>query len=429
MTLLPVLEPGELKRKWSSRLLELGEVEERVREILQQVKEQGQEAVKRFTLELDGVDLDECGFKVKKGEIASAYEAVSPALLEALREAKENIFQYHLKEKQVSWMETDKKGNVLGQIHLPLKRVGIYAPGGTAPYPSSVLMTGVPALVAGVRELVLATPPAKDGTLNPLLLVAAAELGIKEIYKMGGAQAIAALAYGTQEVKPVEKIAGPGNIYVTIAKREVFGVVDIDMLAGPSEIVVVADASAQPRWVAADLLSQAEHDPLAGAVLITPEESLALRTAEEVERQLNTLPRKKIALKSLENYGAAVVVKDVEEALDLANELAPEHLELCLAEPWRWLGRVENAGAVFLGHYSSEPVGDYWAGPSHVLPTGGTARFSSPMSVATFTKRMSLIYTSPQYLQEVGKKIALLARAEGLEAHARAIEARFKGGK
>jgi len=427
--LLPVLEPGELKRKWSSRLLELGEVEERVREILQQVKEQGQEAVKRFTLELDGVDLDECGFKVKKGEIASAYEAVSPALLEALREAKENIFQYHLKEKQVSWMETDKKGNVLGQIHLPLKRVGIYAPGGTAPYPSSVLMTGVPALVAGVRELVLATPPAKDGTLNPLLLVAAAELGIKEIYKMGGAQAIAALAYGTQEVKPVEKIAGPGNIYVTIAKREVFGVVDIDMLAGPSEIVVVADASAQPRWVAADLLSQAEHDPLAGAVLITPEESLALRTAEEVERQLNTLPRKKIALKSLENYGAAVVVKDVEEALDLANELAPEHLELCLAEPWRWLGRVENAGAVFLGHYSSEPVGDYWAGPSHVLPTGGTARFSSPMSVATFTKRMSLIYTSPQYLQEVGKKIALLARAEGLEAHARAIEARFKGGK
>jgi len=427
--LLPVLEPGELKRKWSSRLLELGEVEERVREILQQVKEQGQEAVKRFTLELDGVDLDECGFKVKKGEIASAYEAVSPALLEALREAKENIFQYHLKEKQVSWMETDKKGNVWGQIHLPLKRVGIYAPGGTAPYPSSVLMTGVPALVAGVRELVLATPPAKDGTLNPLLLVAAAELGIKEIYKMGGAQAIAALAYGTQEVKPVEKIAGPGNIYVTIAKREVFGVVDIDMLAGPSEIVVVADASAQPRWVAADLLSQAEHDPLAGAVLITPEESLALRTAEEVERQLNTLPRKEIALKSLENYGAAVVVKDVEEALDLANELAPEHLELCLAEPWRWLGRVENAGAVFLGHYSSEPVGDYWAGPSHVLPTGGTARFSSPVSVATFTKRMSLIYTSPQYLQEVGEKIALLARAEGLEAHARAIEARFKGGK
>jgi len=427
--LLPVLEPGELKRKWSSRLLDLGEVEERVREILQQVKEQGQEAVKRFTLELDGVDLDECGFKVKKGEIASAYEAVSPALLEALREAKENIFQYHLKEKQVSWMETDKKGNVLGQIHLPLKRVGIYAPGGTAPYPSSVLMTGVPALVAGVRELVLATPPAKDGTLNPLLLVAAAELGIKEIYKMGGAQAIAALAYGTQEVKPVEKIAGPGNIYVTIAKREVFGVVDIDMLAGPSEIVVVADASAQPRWVAADLLSQAEHDPLAGAVLITPEESLALRTAEEVERQLNTLPRKEIALKSLENYGAAVVVKDVEEALDLANELAPEHLELCLAEPWRWLGRVENAGAVFLGHYSSEPVGDYWAGPSHVLPTGGTARFSSPVSVATFTKRMSLIYTSPQYLQEVGEKIALLARAEGLEAHARAIEARFKGGK
>lgn len=426
--MLPVLEGEEVRRRWAGRLLAQIDVAARVRDIITAVRAEGQAAVERYTRELDGVDLKKVGFRVTAGEIKAAYEAVTPELREAIQKARDNIAAYHRRELRGSWMEADASGTILGQICRPLKRVGLYVPGGTAAYPSSVLMTAVPARVAGVEEIALATPPRRDGTLPPLLLVAAAEAGVREIYKMGGAQAVAALAYGTEAVAPVDKIAGPGNIYVTLAKKEVYGAVDIDMLAGPSEIVVIADAYARPDWVAADLLSQAEHDTLAGAVLITPEAGLARAVVEEVARQLETLPRREIAARSLANYGAAVVVPHLEAALELANALAPEHLELYVTEPWSWLGRVENAGAIFLGPYSSEPLGDYWAGPSHVLPTGGTARFYSPLSVATFMKKSSLIAAGPAYLKAAGSLIQTLARAEGLEGHARAIELRLEEG-
>ncbi|KYH31984.1 histidinol dehydrogenase [Neomoorella mulderi] len=426
--MLPVLEGEEVRRRWAGRLLAQEEIATKVRAIIADVRAGGQVAVERYTRELDGVDLKKAGFRVTAGEIKAAYEAVTPELREAIQKARDNIAAYHRRELRGSWMEADAGGTILGQICRPLKRVGLYVPGGTAAYPSSVLMTAVPARVAGVEEIALATPPRRDGTLPPLLLVAAAEAGVREIYKMGGAQAVAALAYGTEEVAPVDKIAGPGNIYVTLAKKEVYGAVDIDMLAGPSEIVVIADAGARPDWVAADLLSQAEHDALAGAVLITPEAGLARAVVEEVARQLETLPRREIAARSLANYGACVVVPHLEAALDLANALAPEHLELYVADPWSWLGRVENAGAIFLGPYSSEPLGDYWAGPSHVLPTGGTARFYSPLSVTTFMKKISLIAAGPAYLKAAGSLIQALARAEGLEGHARAIELRLEEG-
>ncbi|CEP67579.1 Histidinol dehydrogenase, monofunctional [Moorella glycerini] len=426
--MLPVLEGEEVRRRWAGRLLAQIDVAARVRDIITAVRAEGQAAVERYTRELDGVDLKKAGFRVTAGEIEAAYEAVTPELREAIQKARDNIAAYHRRELRGSWMEADAGGTILGQICRPLKRVGLYVPGGTAAYPSSVLMTAVPARVAGVEEIALATPPRRDGTLPPLLLVAAAEAGVKEIYKMGGAQAVAALAYGTEAVAPVDKIAGPGNIYVTLAKKEVYGAVDIDMLAGPSEIVVIADAYARPDWVAADLLSQAEHDALAGAVLITPEPGLARAVVEEVARQLETLPRREIAARSLAKYGACVVVPHLEAALDLANALAPEHLELYVSDPWSWLGRVENAGAIFLGPYSSEPLGDYWAGPSHVLPTGGTARFYSPLSVATFMKKSSLIAAGPAYLKAAGSLIQALARAEGLEGHARAIELRLEEG-
>ncbi|OIQ11168.1 histidinol dehydrogenase [Neomoorella thermoacetica] len=422
--MLPLIDGKEVKRRWSGRLLAREGVAARVREIIAAVKREGQAGVERYTLELDGVDLKEAGFRVTREEIGAAYRVISPDLLEALRIARDNIATYHRRQPRGSWMETAADGTILGQICRPLGRVGLYVPGGTAAYPSSVLMTAVPARVAGVREIALATPPRRDGTLPPLLLVAAAEAGVEEIYKMGGAQAVAALAYGTEKVAPVDKIAGPGNIYVTLAKKEVYGQVDIDMLAGPSEIVVIADGKARPDWVAADLLSQAEHDALAGAVLITPDAGLARAVGEEVTRQLEALPRREIASRSLADYGAAVVVTGLDAALDLANSLAPEHLELYVSDPWSWLGRVENAGAIFLGPYSSEPLGDYLAGPSHVLPTGGTARFYSPLSVDTFLKKSSLIACNRAGFQAVGGYIQALARAEGLEGHARAIELR-----
>ncbi|MDN5344723.1 MAG: histidinol dehydrogenase [Clostridia bacterium] len=426
--MLPILKGAEVRQRWAGRLLAQEGAAARVREITAAVQREGQAAVERYTRELDGVDLREAGFRVTREERERACQAVPTDLVQAIYKARDNIEAYHRRELKGSWLDTDKTGTILGQVCRPLKRVGLYVPGGTAAYPSSVLMTAVPARVAGVAEIALATPPRRDGSINPLLLVAASVAGVSEIYKMGGAQAIAALAFGTEAVAPVDKIAGPGNIYVTLAKKEVYGVVDIDMLAGPSEIVVIADSQARPEWVAADLLSQAEHDALAGAVLITPEEGLAHAVSEAVERQLATLPRREIAARSLASYGAAVVVTDMEAALDLANALAPEHLELYMAEPWAWLGRVENAGAIFLGPYSSEPLGDYLAGPSHVLPTGGTARFYSPLSVATFMKRSSLIAASPAYFQAVGGFIQDLARAEGLEAHARAVALRLGEG-
>lgn len=399
-------------------------LEERVRGILAQVKAEGDEALFALTQELDGVDLRKVGLRVTEEEIRKAYEQVEDGFLQALRQAKDNIYAYHFKQKRTSWLDAKEDGSILGQLLLPLERVGIYVPGGTAAYPSSVLMNALPAVVAGVKEIVMVSPPRKDGSLLPEVLVAAAEVGVTEIYKVGGAQAIAALAFGTKEIPAVDKITGPGNIYVTLAKKQVYGTVDIDMLAGPSEILVLADDSARAEELAADLLSQAEHDPLASPILVSTDRNLLEDTVAEVEKQLKELPRQEIARAAWENNGAAILVKDLEEGIALANLIAPEHLELVLRDPYNWLGKVRNAGAVFLGRFSPEPVGDYFAGPNHVLPTGGTARFYSPLNVDTFMKKISLISYSEKALQRDGQQIAELARKEGLEAHARAVEVR-----
>lgn len=402
------------------------ELEQRVSNILARVREEGDEALYQVTEMYDKVNLRDSGLRVSPAETEQAYTQVDEAFLRTVRQAKANILSYHEKQKRSSWFDAKEDGSVLGQLILPLKRVGIYVPGGTAAYPSSVLMNALPAVVAGVEEIVMVSPPRSDGTLLPEVLVAAAEAGVTEIYKVGGAQAIAALAYGTQSIAHVDKITGPGNIYVTLAKKQVFGTVDIDMLAGPSEILVLADGTARPEELAADLLSQAEHDRLASAILVSPDQELLEKTVQEVERQLADLPRVEIARTAWENYGAAILVRDLEEGLALANQIAPEHFELVVAEPFRWLGRVRNAGAVFLGRFSPEPVGDYFAGPNHVLPTGGTARFYSPLNVDTFMKKVSVINYSEEALNRDADAIAHFARREGLEAHARAVEARKK---
>ncbi|NLI90672.1 MAG: histidinol dehydrogenase [Peptococcaceae bacterium] len=399
-------------------------LESRVAEIIQKVKQGGNEALLSFTANFDGVDLSKAGLQVTQEEIENAYKLVDSQFLQAIRQAKQNVRKYHEKQKRVSWMESSEDGTILGQIIRPLQRVGIYVPGGTAAYPSSVLMNALPAAVAGVEEIVMVSPPLKDGTLLPEVLVAAAECGVTEIYKIGGAQAIAALAYGTETIAPVDKITGPGNIYVTLAKKQVYGTVDIDMLAGPSEILVLADESENPEELAADLLSQAEHDKLASAILVSPCRELLEKTVLEVERQLELLPRAEIARASWDTYGAAILVSDLQEGMDLANRIAPEHFELVVREPFSWLGRVKNAGAVFLGRNTPEPVGDYFAGPNHVLPTGGTARFYSVLDVDAFVKKISVINYSDQALQRDADQIMHLARREGLEAHARAIEVR-----
>lgn len=399
-------------------------LEQNVAEILSRVKAEGDSALYALTEKFDGVNLRSSGLQVGEEELSKAYTLVDEKFLEAIRQAKENIATYHEKQKRSSWFDPKEDGSVLGQLLLPLKRVGIYVPGGTAAYPSSVLMNAVPAVVAGVEEIVMVSPPRKDGTLLPEVLVAAAEAGVTEIYKVGGAQAIAALAFGTEEIAPVDKITGPGNIYVTLAKKQAFGIVDIDMLAGPSEILILADESAKADELAADLLSQAEHDRLASSILVSPDRGLLEETVAEVERQLKGLPRQEIARASWETYGAAILVKNLEEGMTLANQIAPEHFELVVKEPYSWLGKVRNAGAVFLGRFSPEPVGDYFAGPNHVLPTGGTARFYSPLNVDTFMKKVSVISYSEKALQRDGEYIAHLARKEGLEAHARAVEVR-----
>ncbi|MFT9849540.1 histidinol dehydrogenase [Aneurinibacillus sp. REN35] len=394
-----------------------------VLEILQAVKKEGDAAVLRFTEQFDRIQLD--SMRVTEGEFRQAFEELDPTVLAAIREAAANIRDYHSRQMRQSWMTTRESGTMLGQLIRPLQRVGLYVPGGTAAYPSSVLMNAIPAQVAGVEEIVMVTPPGKDGKVNPGVLAAADELGVSEVYKVGGAQAIAALTYGTETIKPVDKIVGPGNIYVALAKREVFGLVDIDMVAGPSEIVVLADQTANPVYVAADLLSQAEHDMLASAVLVTTCRELAQAVQQEVEAQLASLPRRDIAEASVRNHGAICIVEDMAEALDVVNRLAPEHLEVMVEDPMAYLGQIKNAGAIFLGAYSSEPVGDYFAGPNHVLPTNGTARFSSPLNVDDFLKKSSLISYSLQDLLAHGDKIVALARQEGLEAHARAIAVRL----
>ncbi|EHQ87839.1 histidinol dehydrogenase [Desulfosporosinus youngiae] len=402
-------------------------LEQRVTEILKRVQEDGEEAIYQLTEEFDHVNLRQSGLRVTDEEIQEAYQEVSEDFLQALRTAKANILRYHEKQKRTSWLEPDADGSLLGQLLLPLKRVGIYVPGGTASYPSSVLMNALPAVVAGVKEIVMVSPPGMDGTLLPEVLVAAAEAGVSEVYKVGGAQGIAALAYGTETIVQVDKITGPGNIYVTLAKKQVFGTVDIDMLAGPSEILILVDESGDPEELAADLLSQAEHDRLASAILVSPSQELLEQTMVAVERQLADLPRAEIARASWETYGAAILVSDLQEGMDLANQIAPEHFELVVQDPYSWLGQVRNVGAVFLGRYSPEPVGDYFAGPNHVLPTGGSARFYSPLNVDMFMKKVSVIGYSEAALKRDARQIALLARSEGLEAHARAVEVRFRG--
>ncbi|AHF10508.1 MULTISPECIES: histidinol dehydrogenase [Dehalobacter] len=401
-------------------------LEEKVAGILQKIREQGDEALYDLTAAFDGVDLKGSGLRVTDQEIWEAYKKVDDVYLEAISQAMNNVRTYHEKQKRVSWFDIAEDGSILGQIIRPLQRVGIYVPGGTAAYPSSVLMNALPAAVAGVEEIVMVSPPLKDGSLLPEVLVAAAECGVKEIYKVGGAQAVAALAFGTATIAPVDKITGPGNIFVTLAKKMVYGTVDIDMLAGPSEILILADESAAPEELAADLLSQAEHDRLASAILISPYSDLLEKTVIEVERQLEALPRAEIARASWDTYGAAILVEDLEEGINLVNRIAPEHFELVVQDPFAWLGKVKNAGAVFLGRYTPEPVGDYFAGPNHILPTGGTARFYSVLSVDTFVKRISVINYSEEALQRDAAQIAYLARKEGLEAHARAIEVRQK---
>ncbi|UED75624.1 histidinol dehydrogenase [Brevibacillus sp. DP1.3A] len=400
------------------------EQQEVVKAILTSVRQQGDEALRYYTERFDRVLLQ--NFRVSEGEFTEASELVSPLVKTVLIEAAENIRAFHERQVRQSWFTTKESGTLLGQLIRPLQRVGLYVPGGTAAYPSSVLMNAIPAKIAGVPEVVITTPPGADGKINPAILVAAQIAGVTEIYKVGGAQAIAALTYGTEQIKAVDKIVGPGNIFVALAKREVFGLVSIDMVAGPSEIAVIADETANSRYVAADLLSQAEHDPMSAAILVTTSQSLAEQVSQEVERQLADLPRKSIAEAAIRDYGAILLVDDLEEGFAVINRIAPEHLEIMVAEPFEHLGKVENAGAIFLGPYSSEPVGDYFAGTNHVIPTNGTARFSSPLSVDDFIKKSSVVSYSKRDLRDNGHKIVALAEQEGLSGHGRAILSRLR---
>ncbi|MCD5325318.1 MULTISPECIES: histidinol dehydrogenase [Pontibacillus] len=393
-----------------------------VRTILSDVKKQKDQAVLSYTKQLDGADLS--SLAVSEEEFQEARSQLDSEDIAILEEACANIRAFHLKQVRNSWFDTDEDGTILGQKITPLDAVGVYVPGGTAAYPSSVFMNVMPAIVAGVERIVMVSPPSEEGTLPAGVLVAAEIAGVKEIYKAGGAQAVAALAYGTESIQPVDKIVGPGNVYVALAKREVFGDVDIDMIAGPSEIVVLADDTARAEDIAADLLSQAEHDARSSSVLVTSSKTLADEVSLEVERQLATLPRKAIAEASVKDYGGIVVCDNLAQAIDAVNRLGPEHLEIQTEDPFMLLGKIKHAGAIFLGRFSSEPIGDYFAGPNHVLPTSGTARFSSPLNVDDFVKKSSVIYYSKTSYEKNADKIARFARLEGLEAHARAVETR-----
>lgn len=414
-----------LEKILGRKALDQSKTAAQVAEILAAVRNGGDEEICALTARFGGPALRPEQLRVTTEEIKAAYDLVEESVLSSLRLAIKNITAYHQKQQANSWFKTDENGVILGQLVRPLCRVGIYVPGGKAAYPSSVLMNAIPAKVAGVREIAMVSPPAADGSMNPYALVAASEVGISEIYKAGGAQAVAALAYGTASIPRVDKITGPGNIYVTLAKQQVYGQVDIDMLAGPSEVLIIADETANPGFVAADLLSQAEHDEMASAILLTPCRELAVKVQEQIAIQSARLERAEIIKRSLADYGAIVITGDIDRAFDLANLIAPEHLELMLAEPFRWLYRVENAGAVFLGHYSPEPVGDYLAGPNHILPTGGTARFYSPLGVDAFLKRTSLIAYNAPALEQVGADVINLAGVEGLSAHAGAVRIRM----
>lgn len=403
-----------------------GEFESRVNDIITQVRENGDKAIFEYTKKFDGADINASNIRVTKEEIAQAYEQVDEKLLEVIRKAKVNIKDYHEKQKQYSWFDSQENGIILGQKVTPLKIAGVYVPGGKAVYPSSVLMNVMPAKVAGVEKIVMTTPCGADGKVYASTLVAAKEAGVDEIYKVGGAQAIAAMAFGTESVPKVDKIVGPGNIYVALAKKAVFGYVSIDSIAGPSEILVLADETANPKFVAADLLSQAEHDEMASAILITTSEEVAKEVSVEIDKFVAKLSRKDIIQKSLDNYGYILVADSLKDAIEAANDIASEHLEIVTKNAFEVMTKIRNAGAIFIGEYSSEPLGDYFAGPNHVLPTNGTAKFFSPLSVDDFIKKSSIISYSREALEPIYKDIVQFAECEQLTAHANSIRVRFE---
>ena len=400
--------------------------EDKVREIVENVKNRRDEALLEYTKKFDGVDLAAAQLRVTEEEIAEALSLVEPSLLSVMEKSMKNIREYHEKQKQYSWFDSQPNGTILGQKVTPLASVGVYVPGGKAAYPSSVLMNIIPAKVAGVERIVMVTPPGKDGKVNPVTLAAAHLAGVTDAYRIGGAQAIAALAFGTESIPRVDKIAGPGNIFVALAKKAVYGHVSIDSIAGPSEILVLADESANPRYIAADLLSQAEHDELASSILVTTSMELAEQVSAEVEGFVKELSRKEILEKSLENYGYILVADSMEDVIETANQIASEHLEIVTKNPFEVMTKIRNAGAIFMGEYSSEPLGDYFAGPNHVLPTNGTAKFFSPLGVDDYVKKSSIIYYSKEALQMVHKDIETFAQAEGLTAHANSIRVRIE---
>ena len=406
-----------------------GKFESAVADILANVKSRGDDALFEYTRNFDKADINPSNIVVTQEEIDEAYSLVDDKLLDVIRKALVNIRDYHEKQKQYSWFDSKPDGTILGQKVTALSRVGVYVPGGKAAYPSSVLMNVMPAKVAGVEQIVMCTPPDKEGKVYPTTLVAAKEAGVDVIYKVGGAQAIAAMAYGTASVPKVDKIVGPGNIYVALAKKAVFGYVSIDSVAGPSEIMVIADETANPRFVAADLLSQAEHDEMASAILVTTSEELAKKVSAQIDEFLKELSRSEIISKSLENYGYILVADSIDEAIEVANDIASEHLEIVTKDPFNVMTKIKNAGAIFLGEYSSEPLGDYFAGPNHVLPTNGTAKFFSPLSVDDFIKKSSIISYSREALELIHNDIETFAKAEHLTAHANSIHVRFEGAK
>ncbi len=395
-----------------------------VSDIIDNVRKNGDKAVKEYTVKFDGKAPE--FFEVPKEEIEKSFKECDPDFIKTLEKAAANISDFHKRQLQESWLTTKENGVILGQRVRGLERVGLYVPGGTAAYPSSVLMNAIPAKIAGVKELIMVTPPLKNGKPNPNIMAAASIAGVDRVFLMGGAQAVAALAYGTESVPKVDKIVGPGNIFVATAKKLVYGVVDIDMIAGPSEILVLADESADPKFLAADLMSQAEHDKLASAILVTTSQKLAEKTIAELDRQIKTLSRAEIIDKSLTDFGAIIVCDNMDKAVEMANGLAPEHLEVCCENPMEYVGKLDNAGSVFLGNYSPEPLGDYFAGPNHVLPTSGTARFFSPLSVDSFIKKSSFIYYTESALKADKDDIVRFANTEGLTAHANSIIVRFE---
>ncbi len=422
--MIKIYEMGKLKdEEIFARNEPTSSVEDVVSEIIANVREKGDEALRDYCQRFDHVELSD--FLVSPEELTAAIEKVEPEFISILEEAAKNIRAFHEKQLRQSFIMTEKPGVVLGQRVIPLEKVGLYVPGGTAAYPSTVLMDAIPAQIAGVSEIVMVTPPSKEGSVNPYILAAAHVAGVGRIFKVGGAQAVAALAYGTESIPRVDKIVGPGNAFVAEAKKQVFGQVNIDMIAGPSEVLVLADGASDPRYVAADLLSQAEHDKNASAVLVTDSLALAEQVQAEIEAQLKTLKREEIARTSIENNGKIIVCRDLMEGVDTANRIAPEHLEICVDQPFDYLGRIKNAGSVFLGRYNPEPLGDYFAGPNHTLPTSGTARFYSPLSVDDFVKKLQYSYYTREALEKDYDKVSFFANKEGLTAHARAVDIRF----